>query len=243
MMASRSRQNTVPASGAPAPAGDTRERVLAAAMQVFAERGFDGATLREITAMAGANIAAVNYYFRSKDELIRHVLDVYVRPIMVSRLEALDECERLAGERGPDLEAVVEALVLPMVYLSRDQRGGRALIRLLLQSRALPRDATRSFTYQTFDPILHRFADAIGRAVPALGREDIYWRIDFAVGAMMQILTDSDSGSRRLAKLSGGLCDTDDNDAIAAQLVAFIVGGFQAPHAGGQRPKRRLARE
>ena len=140
-MASRSRQKTVPASGAPAPAGDTRERVLTAAMQVFAEHGFDGATLREITALAGANIAAVNYYFRSKDELIRHVLDVYVRPIMASRLEALDECERRAGERGPDLEAVIEALVLPMVYLSRDRRGGRALIRLLLQSRARPRDA------------------------------------------------------------------------------------------------------
>jgi len=211
-------------------------------MQVFAEHGFDGATLREITALAGANIAAVNYYFRSKDELIRHVLDVYVRPIMASRLEALDECERLAGERGPDLEAVIEALVLPMVYLSRDRRGGRALIRLLLQSRALPRDATRSFTHETFDPVLHRFVDAIGRAVPALSREAIFWRIDFAVGAMMQILTDSDSGSRRLATLSGGLCDTDDNAAIAAQLVAFIAGGFQAPSPGGQRPKRRPVR-
>lgn len=200
-------------------------------MHVFAERGFDGATLREITARAGANIAAVNYYFRSKDELIRHVLDVFIRPIMKSRMEALDSCERAAGDRPPDLYSVVEALVQPMVYLSRDGHGGRALIRLLLQTRALPRDATRSFTYETFDPILHRFADAIGRAVSGLSRQDIYWRIDFAVGAMMQILTDSDSGSRRLANLSGGLCDTDDNDAIAAQLVTFIVGGFRATSA------------
>jgi len=236
-MASRSRHATANDKTA---AGDTRERVLTAAMHVFAEHGFDGATLREITARAGANIAAVNYYFRSKDELIRHVLDVFVRPIMESRMEALAACEREAGDRPLDLEAVVEALVRPMVYLSRDGRGGRALIRLLLQTRALPRDATRSFTYETFDPILHRFANAIGRAVPGLSREDIYWRIDFAVGAMMQILTDSDSGSRRLANLSGGLCDTDDNEAIAAQLVAFIVGGFRVPPTGGQRSTHGL---
>ena len=46
-----------------------RERLLDAAGAVFAERGFDGATIREITRAAGVNVAAVNYYFRDKDEL------------------------------------------------------------------------------------------------------------------------------------------------------------------------------
>ncbi|MBY0458774.1 MAG: CerR family C-terminal domain-containing protein [Gemmataceae bacterium] len=45
------------------------DRLLAAAQEVFAERGFEGATVRDICAAAGANIAAVNYYFGGKERL------------------------------------------------------------------------------------------------------------------------------------------------------------------------------
>ena len=54
---------------------DTRSALLRAATFVFADRGFDAATLREVTRVAGANIAAVNYHFRSKDELLRLTLE------------------------------------------------------------------------------------------------------------------------------------------------------------------------
>jgi len=52
----------------------TREKLLEAGGQVFAECGFHGATVREICARAGANVAAVNYYFGDKVELYEEVL-------------------------------------------------------------------------------------------------------------------------------------------------------------------------
>ncbi len=50
---------------------DTRDRLLEGAAQVFADKGFDHATHREICDRAEANIAAINYYFGSKEELYR----------------------------------------------------------------------------------------------------------------------------------------------------------------------------
>src|SRR5258708_3207032 len=51
------------------PTDDPRERLLTAAGELFAEKGLDGATVREIKDRAGVNIAAINYYFRDKENL------------------------------------------------------------------------------------------------------------------------------------------------------------------------------
>src|SRR5579871_2525553 len=62
----------------------TREKIIEAAGAVFAEVGFNNATVREICSRAGANIAAVNYYFRDKLGLYTEVL----KSSMLARQEA-----------------------------------------------------------------------------------------------------------------------------------------------------------
>src|ERR1700719_65578 len=53
---------------------NTREKILSAAGEIFAEQGFEGATIRAITERAGVNVAAVNYHFRDKAELYTRVV-------------------------------------------------------------------------------------------------------------------------------------------------------------------------
>src|SRR5690242_19814719 len=61
----------------------TRRRILEAAGPLFAEKGFEATSVREITLAAGTNVAAVNYHFRSKEELyiatVRHAAESCVR--------------------------------------------------------------------------------------------------------------------------------------------------------------------
>jgi AcrR family transcriptional regulator len=206
-----------------------RERIIAAALDIFSQHGFEAATLRDITERAGVNLAAVSYYFGSKDMLVRQTLERLTAPYVAARLAALDACEAEAGGGAPTVRGVVEAIVRPTVKLSRDPRGGRSLIRLLLQVRARPRDATTSFFVERMDPAAHRFVDALSCALPGTGREVLFWRYSFALGALVQVLTDADPELMRLKRLSEGLCDTDDEEAMIAQLVAFIAGGFAAP--------------
>jgi TetR/AcrR family transcriptional regulator, regulator of cefoperazone and chloramphenicol sensitivity len=62
-------------AAAPPDLGETtRHNILAAAGEVFAEQGFEGATIRAITERAGVNVAAVNYHFRDKAELYTRVV-------------------------------------------------------------------------------------------------------------------------------------------------------------------------
>lgn len=67
--------------------GDTRAALLQAAAEAFAEKGFAGASIREITARANANLGAVTYHFGSKRELYEAVIVSQVEPL-VERITA-----------------------------------------------------------------------------------------------------------------------------------------------------------
>ncbi|MGF7159385.1 AcrR family transcriptional regulator [Rhodoligotrophos appendicifer] len=220
---------------------DTRGRLIEAALRVFSNRGIDAATLREITEEAGANIAAVNYYFRSKDELTRSVLEHCLRPINEARLAALHACiERSAGE-AVAIDDIVDALVRPMVEHSIDRLGGRAAVRLLLQVRALPRPLTNTILAEQFDQLHRLFLEALGKSLPHLSAPEIALRYDFARGAMMQILGDLDPAARDLPGLAVSHSGLDDARVIC-HLRRFISEGFKAPSAEDRTSDRPSAR-
>ncbi|WP_423458644.1 TetR/AcrR family transcriptional regulator [Ottowia sp. VDI28] len=207
------------------PEGSTRAKIIAAALRVFATRGFEAATLKEITSASQTNVAAIHYHFGSKEVLIQEVLVSVANPINRLRLELLES----VPEAARTLEHVVRALVIPPIRLSLDATGdARLLTRLLLQARALPSELTSTTIFAQYDATAQHFIRALMDVTPGLSRQDAYWRYAFAIGAMHYIVSESEAGHHRLQRISGGLCDTDDPDAIARQLVAFVVAGFQA---------------
>ena len=89
---------------------DTKTKILDAAERLFAQKGFDAVSLRNIVEAAKVNLAAVHYHFGSKQALLHAVVSRRLRPVNEERLSMLAEARAKAGKRKLKLEAVLESL-------------------------------------------------------------------------------------------------------------------------------------
>jgi len=205
---------------------NTKDRILDAAELLFAERGFDGASLRAITARAGVNLAAVNYHFSSKEALIDALFARKLGILNRRRLAMLDGFEREAGGRAVPVEKVVRALIEPVLRLAGDPAAGGVHFGMLM-GRLYSGHSVR-FSDLVADEMRNTAAKILSifhRALPELPPRELYWRIFFTVGALAQTL----GAPRVLEIISSGLCDLSEADAVIERLVAFAAAGIRAP--------------
>jgi len=202
---------------------NTKTRILDAAEQLFAERGFDAASLRAITGKAGVNLAAVNYHFQSKEVLIREVLARRMAPLTRQRLALLDHHEAERGSRPVPVEDIVRSLVAPPFEMRDRLSGGHQIASFLGRLHSEPR-LWKIFLEELGDTV-PRFVAALQRALPELPRGELFWRIHFAVGAMNHTL----AGIHILEHQAQGACDTSDAEGTIERLAAFMTAGLQAP--------------
>jgi AcrR family transcriptional regulator len=134
---------------------DTRTKLLDAAGQVFAESGFQAATVREICARAGANIALVNYHFGDKLELytevLRHSVGASGNGIINTAL----------GSKAPPEQAFRELIHAMLLRVCRADRPGWHF-QLMMHEFAQPTPAMASVIDETMRPVYDRFRELIG---------------------------------------------------------------------------------
>ncbi len=184
--------------------------------------------MRAITTDAGANLAAVNYYFQSKDALIQAVFSRRFRPLNQRRLEMLDAIEAETGGGPLPLEGVLRALLEPPVRMVADLREeGRNFARLIGRVYAEPGDLFARMVHEQFGEVKARFVVAFRRALPGLPDVELFWRFQFLIGAMAHTMARLD----HIQVISDGLCDPNDMDGMLERLIAFAVAGFRAPVA------------
>jgi AcrR family transcriptional regulator len=212
-----------------APTSDTdpQERLLDAAESLFAEHGYNGVSLRMITARAGVNIAAANYYFRSKEGLFRAVFARRVGPMSVERQQLLDECIARAGGRAPPVEEVLEAFIAPAIRITASPQA-EAFKKLSGRISTDPSPEVRRTVYELYDDIAVRFVDVLRQACPHLSREDLFWRLSCIYGAMMYVRADSG----RLQRLLGDDLMMTDSEAALRHLIPFLAAGMKLPPIG-----------
>lgn len=199
----------------------TKDRILHAAEELFAAQGFATTSLRQVTSLADVNIAAVNYHFGSKDNLVNEVFRRRMDDMSAERLAAL---ETAVAEHPGELEPVLAAFVEPALAMAQDRHGGGAFIRVIARAYAESNDSLRKFLSDQYGHVLREFAKAIDACVPGLGKEELYRRLDFLSGALTYAMADFG-----LIKRPHGMSESTHRSRAAKALIRFAAAGFKAP--------------
>ncbi|HET6432862.1 TetR/AcrR family transcriptional regulator [Dyella sp.] len=198
----------------------TKERILAAAESLFAQRGFDGASLRQLTASAGVNLAAVNYHFGSKEKLVEQV---FKRRLDALNQHRLAELAKVAGRADTTLEDVLAAYIRPALELSHEGNGS-LFMRVLARAFAEHDDTLRQFLSDNYGHVMRQFTLEFARLLPHLAKAELYWRIDLVTGA----LTHAMSGFGMIQR-KDNVTEQQHREQTAAHLIRFAAAGLSHP--------------
>ena len=203
------------------PSDQTRTAILAAAERLYADRGFGDVTLRDIVAEANVNLAAVNYHFGSKDELIAELFVTRSLALNRERLRELKAAED-AGGGTAEISDILRALVGPTLrgcLGPNNQRSTAARFMIRVSIESVP--PIRRIRNREIDH-LRKFIAAMRHSLPAHNDVELYWGLHFALAMAQQTVRDSE----RLTKLSEGKCDVDDVEDVIARVVDVAVMGL-----------------
>jgi AcrR family transcriptional regulator len=193
----------------------TRTRLMDAALDLLAERGEEGVTLRELTDAADANVAAVSYHFGS----LKALCDASVEHALERYLDAQEEAVSALGP-GSTLEEVAAAFARPMMRALAT--GGRDLdvMRIVARAGIDPPEGWARFDVR-FDGIRASLLQALKANVPGVKDRELIFRTRCAAGLLNWLV---------LAPLGTELRNKSERQ-IERQLVPALAGTFRGTSA------------
>jgi AcrR family transcriptional regulator len=210
----------------------TRDRILKIAERLFAERGFNGVSVRTLAGAANVNIASIGYHFRNKEGLLAEVYRRHCEPLIEERLRGLKAAAALAGTAR--IAAIIGAFVRPALQ-QVDAEAGATFIRLRAVLSGENSELLEKLVADNFDQSSSAFIDALCKCLPHLSRTDVCWRFHFLLGTVYYTA----AGPHRIHAFSNGRCDPGNTEAVIKELVPFMTRAFQAPPT---KPKRRAGK-
>lgn len=215
--AARGRKGKAASPPAANDSGDTKDRILDVAERLFAKRGIESVTLRDITAEAGVNLAAIHYHLGSREELLRAIFVRRMMPVLQERLDRLAAMPKIA-RRPARIEYIVRCFVEPAMNYdcaTEDYLVNRLITRLAAYEVNNPVDI--------FDYVLRdchtKFLEAFKLELPGLDAEQISYRFEFMFG----LVSHATALRAKLATHGGGFHGISEPDRLLPELIASIV--------------------
>ncbi len=202
---------------------ETLEQILDAAEYLFAEHGLYGVTLKDVAKRVGVHTSLLHYYFDDKKALFDEVVARRAPVTIRRRMDALTAYE--AEVQGkPTVEGALRAyLDTDLDLYSQPDEGWRRYGQLGALMSNTPQWGAELMDMH-FDDVVLRLIGLLRQALPGCTDEDLFWGYHFVTGSLML----SYARTGRIDKLSGGLCKSDDFDAIKERMATFMAAGFIA---------------
>jgi len=201
---------------------DKMEQILDAAEYLFSIHGFYGVTLKDVAQRVGVHHTLLNYYFTDKQKLFEAVIGRRAEVTNRLRMEALDRYDAKT-EGKPTVEGALRAFLdTDLDLYGQGGENWKHYGALGAQVSNTPYGA--ELFDLLFDPVVLRLIGLLKKALPDCPEEDIFWGYHFVTGALMLTL----ARTGRINRLSGGLCDSDDFEAVKERMASFMAAGFLA---------------
>lgn len=177
------RELTIPESGA-------KRKLLDAAEQLFAEKGFESVAVRDVSEAVKMNVASVNYHFGSRAGLLATVILHYATPIHEERLARLETVERKRGGKGVEVEEILAAFIRPLLGNFELRQTAESVFYKLVGRILMDHGESLPRSYkEPFSEVNERFTRAFAKALPEMSAEDLIARFHFIQGALIHLLT------------------------------------------------------
>jgi AcrR family transcriptional regulator len=201
-----------------------KRKLLESAELLFAERGFEAVSVREIIRHAETNVAAINYHFGSRDSLIGLVVSRYLTPVNEERLARLETLERKWSGKAVPVEEVIDAMVRPLVGVVRKAAlPERLCARLLGLIFALRGENLPAAIEEQARQVSERFTRMLGKSLVTVTPEELVWRQHFVTGALIHLLVNQDV----LEQLSHGVSGAPAMEATLSRFIRFATAGLR----------------
>ena len=155
---------------------ETVKKILECAERLFATKGYDAASIRDITNEAGVNLASVHYHFGSKEKLLEELLKKKLDWLNQERLNALLRLERKADGAPLRPSSILDAFFGTLLKMIDDKKnGGEMFLKLLGRSSLEPSNLIWSVATNQHTDVIKRFKAALCKSLPGVPENEILY--------------------------------------------------------------------
>lgn len=198
----------------------TKNRILDAAEELFAESGFDGVSARDITKLAECNVASINYYFGGKDNLYNEICRRRLNALRDIRVDSIKD---VMDKDGVTLELLFRAFSDAFLSPLLEDPRGRCFLKLMTREMLYPHMRAGLLVEELIMPVFQMLVGAICKICPGLSTEDAVWSIHSLIAQLVHTIHIQTMMGDSLK----GLPQFDVSDAVD-HIVSFTAAGVRS---------------